>query len=59
MKYKIVSIANPSAVHSVGYDGERGRKLAQERCDNGYCARHWEDKEEASKGFKVVKHTKK
>ena len=54
MRYKIVSKDDPMAVHSVGYYGESGRKKAQERCDNGYCARHWSDREQAEHGFMVV-----
>jgi len=43
--YKIVARDNHLAVHSSGYYGGDGKNKAQERCDDGYCAKHWSDKE--------------
>lgn len=54
-EYKIVAKNDPHAVHSIGYFGECGKQKAQGLCDNGYCARHWANKEQAKAGFKVQK----
>lgn len=40
MEYMIIEKGNPLAIHSVGYFGESGRIIAQERVDSGYCSRY-------------------
>lgn len=45
--FKIVERDDSLAVHSIGYHGAEGKARAQERIDNGYCIRHWMNKEAA------------
>lgn len=40
MKYKIVDATDYNAVHSIGYHGESGKAIAQERIDSGACNKH-------------------
>lgn len=54
ISYKIVAKSDHLAVHSVGYYGDLGKQKAQSMCDEGYCARHWSDKKQASIGFEVI-----
>ena len=45
MKYKIVEKDNIHAVHSVGYHGDSGKELAQQRIDLGECKKYWARKD--------------